>query len=73
MKVLGRFRLDFLLHFPISILVHYLLTGKLHLAALGLESNHSKIVEVQLLCMTDSPLNLGPIYLKLLVHVHYNK
>ena len=28
-----------------------------------LESNHSKIVEVQLLCTTDSALNLCPIYL----------
>ena len=35
-----------------------------------LESNHFNIVDVQLLCTTDSPLNLGCIYLKLLVHVH---
>ena len=32
-----------------------------------LESNPSKIAEVQLLCTTDSPLHICPIYVKLLV------
>ena len=49
-------------------ILHFHLKQICKINLVKLESNHSKIVDVQLLCTTNSPLNLCPIHFKLLVN-----